>query len=366
MWKVKIIGAGSIGNHLAYASRQMGWTVDMCDVDAEALRRTKEDIFPSRYGAWDDTITLYAADEAPHEGYDLVVVGTPPDSHVPLAHQAVASGTRAVLIEKPACPPDLAGAQALFDEAAEAKCRVFVGYNHTVSKSAAEVSRTLRAGTLGAMETLDVEFREYWGGIFAAHPWLDGPADSYLGYWQRGGGAAGEHSHAINLWQAMARDAGAGRVREVAATLKYVRDGAIDYDSICAAQFRTENDLVGRAVQDVITKPTRKWARAQCESGFVEWICDGEAGQDSVVLADEALQTETMPFPKTRPDDFLAEVEHILAAVEDPAIDSPLALHYGLDTMLVVAATHLSAQNQCSVAIDYARGYVPEALELLK
>lgn len=366
MWKVKIIGAGSIGNHLAYASRQMGWRVDMCDVDKEALRRTREDIFPARYGEWDEAITLYSADEAPSEGYDLVVVGTPPDSHIKLAREAVACGTKSVLIEKPACPPDLDGAQALFDEAANAKCRVFVGYNHTVSNSAVEVSRTLQAGKLGSIETLDVEFREYWGGIFAAHPWLSGPSDSYLGYWKRGGGAAGEHSHAINLWQSMARDAGAGRVREVAATLKYEQDGVIDYDSICAAQFRTENDMVGRVVQDVITKPTRKWARAQCETGFVEWTCDSKAGQDSVVLADKNMQIETMPFPKTRPDDFLAEVRHLLAAVEDPNIDSPLALQYGLDTMLVVAATHLSAQNQCSVAIDYSRGYVPEALGLMK
>ncbi len=31
----------------------------------------------------------------------------------------------------------------------------------------------------------------------AAHPWLAGPQDSYLGFWRRGGGASGEHSHAI-------------------------------------------------------------------------------------------------------------------------------------------------------------------------
>lgn len=366
MWKVKIIGAGSIGNHLAYASRQMGWQVDMCDVDKEALRRTREEIFPARYGQWDEAITLYEAEQAPREGYDLVVVGTPPDSHIALARDAVASGARSVLIEKPACPPDLAGAQALFEEAAAANCRTFVGYNHTVSPSAQKMLSTLQSGELGGIETLDVEFREYWGGIFAAHPWLSGPSDSYLGYWNRGGGAAGEHSHAINMWQCIARSAGAGRISEVSATLDYVRDGEVDYDSICAAQFRTEQDMIGRAVQDVITKPTRKWARAQCDSGFAEWICDSEAGKDSLIMADKTLQSDTLAFPKTRPDDFLAEVKHILAAVEDPTMDSPLALHYGLDTMLVVAATHLSAQNRCSVAIDYARGYVPDALGLMK
>ena len=46
--KVKIYGAGSIGNHLAQASRRMGWDVDMCDTDPKALERTKKlrpDIF---------------------------------------------------------------------------------------------------------------------------------------------------------------------------------------------------------------------------------------------------------------------------------------------------------------------------------
>ena len=39
--KVKIHGAGSIGNHLAQASRRMGWSVHICDVDSKALERTK-------------------------------------------------------------------------------------------------------------------------------------------------------------------------------------------------------------------------------------------------------------------------------------------------------------------------------------
>ena len=36
--RVKIYGAGSIGNHLANASRQLDWRVDICDIDAKALQ----------------------------------------------------------------------------------------------------------------------------------------------------------------------------------------------------------------------------------------------------------------------------------------------------------------------------------------
>ena len=44
--KVKIIGAGSIGNHLAQASRRMGWDVLVVDVDPKALGRMKNENFP--------------------------------------------------------------------------------------------------------------------------------------------------------------------------------------------------------------------------------------------------------------------------------------------------------------------------------
>ena len=51
--KVKIIGAGSIGNHLAQACRRVGWDVAVVDRDPEALQRMKHILYPSRYGRWD-------------------------------------------------------------------------------------------------------------------------------------------------------------------------------------------------------------------------------------------------------------------------------------------------------------------------
>ena len=58
MARVKIVGAGSIGNHLSHACRQQGHDVTLCDRDPEALRRTREEIYPARYGSWDAEIRL--------------------------------------------------------------------------------------------------------------------------------------------------------------------------------------------------------------------------------------------------------------------------------------------------------------------
>ena len=366
MFKTKIYGAGSIGNHLAQASRRMGWSVDICDIDAQALKRTKNDIYPSRYGEWDSEIGLYNCNDVPVGGYDLVIIGTPPDSHMSLARLAVKEGAKMVLVEKPLCTPDLAGAQELFDEAKDADCTIFIGYDHAISKSVVHMARLLEKEMVGKVQTIDVEFREYWGGIFAAHPWLDGPSETYLGFWERGGGACGEHSHAINLWQMFAYSAKVGRIVEVNANMEYVKDSKVDYDSLCLMQVKTESGMIGRIVQDVITQPTGKWARAQGSSGFVEWYCGNKPGIDTVILMENDKDTKIKEVSKTRPDDFYEEMKHIELAIKNKDIynKSPISLERGLETMMVIAAAHLSAKSNRIVSIDYSQGYVYEALSI--
>lgn len=362
MKRIKVVGAGSIGNHLSHAARKLGWSVDLVDVDAAALERTRKEIYPARYGHWDDAIGVYQSADAPTGGYDLICIGTPPDSHIALARAAVAERPRAILVEKPVCGPDLNGAQALFEEAEAAGVAGFVGYDHVVGRASREAGSILAAETIGKATTLDVEFREHWGGIFAAHPWLSGPSDSYLGYYKRGGGASGEHSHAANLWQHFANLCGAGRIVEVQAMLDFVRDGTVDYDRLCLMTLRTENGMIGRCVQDVVTQPARKWARAQGSDGFVEWWCGREPNVDVVVSGKQGATPTEQRITKTRPDDFIDELRHIEAALDADPAASPIALARGLDTMLVVAAAHRSAASGRKVSIDYSRGYRPEAL----
>jgi len=363
MKKVKVYGAGSIGNHLANASRRMGWAADICDIDPEALRRTREEIYPMRYGKWDASIGLYANEDIPTGGYDLIVIGTPPDSHMSLARQAVKERPTAILVEKPLCNPDLGGAQELLEEAAAAGVHVFTGYDHVIGKSAQLFGRLLREQAVGQLDTIDVEFREYWGGIFGAHPWLSGPADTYLGFWQRGGGACGEHSHAANLWQYFAHEAGVGRIVEVSAEMEFVRDGSVDYDKLCLMTVRTESGLLGRVVQDVVTRPTRKWARVQGGTGYLEWYCGQEPGIDSVIHALDSGVVSNTRVSKTRPDDFVQELKHIDAALAGNPADSPISLVRGLETMMVIAAAHKSAVEKRAVRIDYSKGFVPAAID---
>lgn len=362
MRKVKIYGAGSIGNHLAHAARHLGWDVVMCDIDPAALNRTKVNIYPERYGQWDEEIQLTSYSNAPTGGFDLIIIGTPPDTHMELAIMALQENPTALLIEKPLCTPNLAGANEVYMLSESLGIPVFTGYNHVVGYAARFLSELCQSLIAKETTTVDVEFREHWGGIFNAHPWLDGPNDTYLGFSDLGGGATGEHSHAINFWQFLSYLIGAGRIVEVQATMNFVSSNGADYDDLSVLTFKTETGLLGRCVQDVITRPARKFARIQFPDKFIEWHCNAEPGLDIVKYSDEGQKTQIENFKKTRPIDFICELEHIQSVVNDRKLSSPLSLKRGLETMLVVAAAYNSAKSGNTVKIDYTKGFNRDAI----
>lgn len=359
MARVKIVGAGSIGNHLGHACREQGHDVTLCDRDPEALARTRDDIYPARYGAWDDGIELADADAVAAEPFDVVIVGTPPDTHMPIAlAQLEAAPPRVLFVEKPLSPPDLAGCAELQRRAEETGTFVGVGFNHTLTANTVRATTWLRDNPIGEVVTLRAMTREHWGGIFGAHPWLAGPADSYLGFTARGGGAIGEHCHAINIWQHFAHALGAGRIREVSAMLDWVEEDGARYDRLAQLHVRTESGLVGTIVQDVVTEPAVKWLRVQGSDGWLEWEVNAGPDHDAV----RTPQGEER-IAKTRPDDFRGEVAHIADLLAGNVKDSPVSLERGLETMLVVAAAIRSSEEGRLVTIDYSRGPRLEALE---
>jgi predicted dehydrogenase len=335
--RAKIVGAGSIGNHLARALRSHDVAVDLVDADPAALARARDDIYPARYGAWDPAIGLHLATDAPRGGYDLIVIGTPPDVHLPLALAALEEGCGALLVEKPLATPDLAGLEAFVARVADAGTRVFVGYTHGVADATLAFVDRMAAGAVGEVLTIDTETREHWGGILRAHPWLPGPEASYLGSWRRGGGALGEHSHGLHLWQQLARAAGAGEVTRVAATMDLRTIDGVEHDRITFLDLVAASGLTGRCVQDVVTQPPAKGARVTGSDGVMELRFEREQERDVVVISRPGVSPEVEEFPTTRTDDFGREVAHVLDALAS-GVPSPLDLEHGVATMRVIAA----------------------------
>ncbi len=388
MLSVKIFGAGSIGNHLAHACRGRGFRVMICDLDPAALERTKNDIYPTRYGSWEPALELARgavkrvrkkpsgksktaspwASVRPSStaGFDLIIVGAPPESHIPIALEALKKDPpRALLIEKPLCPPSLAGCAELDELARATGTFAAVGYNHTLCRNTFLAEEALARGVIGSPLTIQARVLEHWGGIFGAHPWLAGPQDSYLGFWSKGGGACGEHSHSVNIFQHFAHILNQGRVVEVRAMMDMVSDGEVDYDRLCQLLCRTESGLVGSIIQDVITEPAQKYVRIQGDSGWLEWRVNKDSTHDAVSWGGREIDATEELIAKTRPDDFAGEIEHlekVLAGQADPA-DSPISLKRGLESMLVIAAAYRSHQLGRAVAIDYEAGWTPAAIQ---
>ncbi len=363
MYSVKIYGAGSIGNHLSYACRNKGWNVTVCDIDESALSRMKNDIYPDRYGKWDNEIVLTHNEQVIDNYYDVVIVGTPPETHIPIALEELESKNppKILMVEKPLGTPDLKGCQELLDMSKEKDVFVLCGYNHILTENTIESEKLINKGILGESKSLHVQWTEFWGGIFNVHPWIAGPQDCYLGFTTQGGGAMCEHSHGISMWQHFSYLLGYGRIIEVSATIKEVSD----YDETAILSVKTEKGLVGTILMDVVTNPTVKKVKIQGEYDYIEWEVTETA--DFVRYSEESLI-----FNKGRSDDFTGEIDYInnLLVCLERTYDSgdinhnSLILESGLDVMMVIAAAKLSHNTGMRCIIDYSKGYSLDSIKI--
>ena len=334
MMRIKIYGAGSIGNHHANAARQLGWDVTVCDLDDEALNRMQTSIYPDRYGNWDDSIKLFNNSACPRGNFDLVIIGTPPDSHLKILDQVIDEKPRAVLVEKPLCTPFSKNISLVNSKLKEKNISGFIGYDHVVSDSVQKADDIIMSKVLGNVEKIDVEFREYWGGIFAAHPWLAGPHESYLGYIEKGGGALCEHSHALNLWQHFSDISEVGKPVVVDSKISFVKERGMNYDSESILKIETEKGLTGHVIQDVITEPTSKKALIIGSKGSLEIEFGYNGIGDLITLKSDKFNKNYL-FKKSRPDDFIKELEHISKYIDNSSA-SPISISKGVNTMEII------------------------------
>src|SRR3990167_8627874 len=311
--KVKVIGSGSIGNHLTQASRRMGWEVCVVDADPKALERMKNEIYPQRYGKCDESIELYTPDKEPKGNFDIIMIGTPPDVRMKLALEALKENPKLLHLEKPLCTPDMKGVLEFNEELKKHPGTiVVVGYDNAVGSALVELAGMLEKKTFGEILTLDVEVREHWRGIFSAHPWLAGPWETYLGYWKRGGGAGGEHSHALHLWKYLADISGFGGITDVKSFFDF-----------------------------------KKWARAQGSNGFIEWVGNASPEGDLLRYQIEGSEMVEKMVAKKRPDDFYCETLHYKDLLDGKIKleDSPLSLDRGLEVMKIISEGYKVAEK---------------------
>ena len=346
--KLGVIGAGSIGNHLSYSFGKLDWKICVLDIDTEALKRFQEEIFPKRYGFAPDHIDFYNNyDDFFKEKFDLVIIGTPPDTHTTILSDISSVYRGDLLVEKPICTPTHQDISAISEFIDKHPGNVFVGYNHRVARVTKLAINCLSELSLGNLESINVSWKESWQGILNAHPWLDSPSDSYLGFTERGGGSLFEHSHGIDIAVYFSSLFDGSRLTLDSASASYITSVDLDYDESVTIEIRTEKGARIRVARDVLTFPAEKSIELNFESGNCVINFGVEGNIDKLFISSGEIVYSCV-ISKTRPDDFDQEVLSIMEYIsgEAPFASHPLRAKSALEsTVLAVEALKFS-QNQ--------------------
>jgi hypothetical protein len=94
----------------------------------------------------------------------------------------------------------------------------------------------------------------------------------------------------------------------------------------------------------------------------VELNIGAQPGADEVNWKLGESDSRSQIIEKTRPDDFIEELKHLESVLQGQTPNETIELTQGLETMLVIAAVHLSAREARNIRIDYDVGYTLDAL----
>jgi predicted dehydrogenase len=258
---VGILGLGMAVTPHALALRDLAQAGRLRVVGGHAPSADRRAAFATAWGwpVFDSVEALLAA-----PGLDLVLVLTPPRTHLPLAAQAFAAG-RHVLVEKPV-EWDAARAAALVDAAARAGRRAAVVFQHRFRPAALRLKAVLDEGGLGTILSASAAIRWWRDAAYFATPGRGTKA-------RDGGGVLLTQAiHTLDLLLHLA-----GPVAQVTGFARNSGLRAIDTEDIAAAALRFANGAVGAVDATTVARP-----------GFPERIeIAGTAG--SAVLAAERI-----------------------------------------------------------------------------
>ena len=313
MKKILIFGAGSIGNHMANAALKIKCKVYITDIKFSALERMKQKIFPSRYGRWNNSISIINYKEVFHNknNFDLVIIGTPPNTHTKLFRDIKKKiNFKKILIEKPISHYLEKNINKTLLSHNKKNKNIFCGYNHSINKSFQYFYKKASL-IIKKINFIDVEWKENFNGILGAHPWLKNQYESYLGSIHEGGGSLQEHSHGIHLLNVILK------LKNIKLNkLKFNKNIIFKsnkrkiYDCFCNIVSMDKNLFI-KYETDLLTWPAQKKVKISGDNYNLTWQCNYKKNIDRVV--EEAKGKEkNFYFSKSRSQEFENELQHIL------------------------------------------------------
>ncbi len=312
MKNVLIFGAGSIGNHMAYACRKLKLTVYITDIDPNALFRMKNSIYPTRYGLWDKNIKIINFKKIYKLNifFDLIIIGTPPETHYEVYKYCKSNlKYKRVLIEKPIINYSNKNLNNFIKIIKNDL--VFCGYNHSISPSFTYFLKNIIKEK--KINKIDVKWCESWKGIMNAHYWLKNEFSSYLGNYDKGGGAFQEHSHGLHLLiliikKILKLKINSFKIKSISLFKKF-KNKKYDIFSILAGY---KKNVQFNYSTDLNTFPAQKKIIIYGNNKTYEWYCGYNKNYDIVKIKLLNKLLSIKKFKKTRSSEFENELKHIL------------------------------------------------------
>lgn len=341
MFNVKIIGAGSMWNHLSFAFRRIGCNITVVDISKDALSRMKNEIYPTRYWKWDKNIKLTTNINYNKWSYDIICICTPPDVRLYLAKLMLKEKPRILQLEKPLCTPNLKWMYEFLKlYNSQSNTKVIMWYNHSIGKWFKKLQKLLISNSLSKIISIDVEFRENRNWILKAHPRLSWPEDTYLGHTKKWWWASWEHSHALHFLIYLLASQNLWEINENKTIVDYQNLSSAKYDRITHLLIKTNKWIIWRVSQDVIWIPTQKniYIRWQNRSIKREYMTNNN---EHIIISQWNIVNK-YTIKKDRKDDFYQEVLHIKKIINWKLSieESPLNIEYGVKVMKLLNKIH--------------------------
>ena len=340
MKEVLIFGSGSIGNHLANACRKLNFSVSVTDISSNALLRMKNKIYASRYLKWDNKIKLidYSKVFKLKKNFDLILIGTPPSTHLNLAIKIIGNLTfKKLMIEKPLTTYKVNSYLKKLNLLSNKK-KIFVGYNHSISASFLHYQNLIKRIKKKDVTFIDVNWREGWKGILNAHFWNKDEFSSYLGNLPQGGGCVHEHSHGIHLIICLSEILNFKIPKKVFKFKFYkYKNKKIYYDNYIDVKWKHKDFLISY-VSDLISEPANKSICIYAKKTKYELVFNYKKNYDLIRLTNLSTNLVKLKyFKKQRATDFINEIDHIIGTNTNSKYkNSFINLAKGIETQMLI------------------------------
>jgi len=325
---ILIVGTGSAGKRYARNFRNLGCRISVCDPREDRLHEAEKE--GPIYGKHTNLEQALSA-----EGYDGIVIASPPSYHVDQVLRVLAGGIKWVLCEKP-LSINASEARKLEPHANS----VLLAYTYRWWPPIQTFRERLRAGEIGLIRSLRFVMSahlEDW------HPW-ERYQDFFMARRDLGGGALLDESHFIDLMLWML-----GTPSKIYAQVDKISGLEIDSDDNVDILASYANGIRVNLHLDLIGRPHARNITAVGEGGTLAY-----SYEENVVRAGHGDRQgwETVQYDCERNDMFVGAAKEFLALIRGINTGPTCTIKDGIQTLAVVDACRQSTQTGRAVALE--------------